>query len=243
MHRRPEPVRRCRGLQLRRRTATERGAGGADPLGEDGAAALQGGRSGGLGQEGQRGGVAGQPQDGVHVVHEQLVEQLEMSHGRAVVEADLVAGRPGLRVQLQQRVAAEPGEDGGGEQGEEAVREDREGRKTPFRGLASPEQAVAPPGKRLDRPRAGHVGLVAGNRLVPLVELVQELAGEGVAGGGRGGGLRCCELVRQAKPGRGEVQEPETPRRDPAGTQSSTAKGGLQPEASLASRCNAPGEA
>jgi len=81
------------------------------------------------------------------VVHEQLVEQLEMAHGRAIVEADLIAVRPGLRVQLQQRVAAEPGEDGGGEQGEEAVREDREGRKTPT--------AWSGPGQCLDPQRYG----------------------------------------------------------------------------------------
>ena len=119
---------------------------GPHPLRENRAAAPQCSRPSSLRHEGQRHGGAGEAQEGVHLVHEQLVEQAERAYDGAIIELDLIAFGAGLAAQLEERLAAQAGEDGGGQEGEEAVREDGVGLEAPS-GLS--------PSRKRPKPRPG----------------------------------------------------------------------------------------
>ena len=116
-----------------------------------------------------------------------------MADDRAVIEPDGIALVLRVRVRVrvagegEQRVAPDTGKSRRGQQGKEAVREDRHRAEAARGRLSLPEQAKAQPRNRQDQPRAGHVGLGGGDGLVTLVEKAKEAGMERVAGS-RGGG-------------------------------------------------------
>jgi hypothetical protein len=90
----------------------------------------------------------------VERVLEGLVEVLAVADDLAAVEVEGKTDGVGVGAQLEERVAAGAGEDGGGEQGEPAVVEQDVGPVAAGRVLAFAKEAEAAAGKLEDVPRA-----------------------------------------------------------------------------------------
>ena len=146
-------------------------------------------------------GAAGQPLQDVDPLRPVLVEEVEPADRLALAQQGEAAALA-LPPQLEERIAPHERADRRGQQRRRVIAEEAGGRVAPVRPLAQPPEAerLVTVGQRegLDLPGAGDVRLGGGRRLVLLLEAIQELLGESVAGRGGArifrithGGLLC----------------------------------------------------
>ena len=150
---------------------------------------LEGFGAGGFQEVGQGVGGGEQGVQGAEGVDQLLVVdgQVADDGSPGVAALDGVAFEVSLLAQAEERVVADAGQDGGGEQGQVGLGEGGDGPVLAGDFSRAVEtEAVA---GRLDAPGAGDIGLAGRGRLVALAEELQEAGIEGVERGvGRVGG-------------------------------------------------------